>query len=463
MKTQLKFGMFILLAVAISSCKDDDGSNIAFSELSVEENKQVVENSAISAARDFDALKDLSVVDASVSLGIRFDIADPLSSNTGKKSKVTSTIELLAGLETDETGIHELLNELKSPGNLKSDPETIQDVWDEIVGTYTWNFTNENWDYTANPDAIVFHFPSNDNGTSNNAVLTISNYTGVIITSPVNEDYDGDLPASLDMDLTIDGTIVMTYTFAAEYNSDGIPSSIATDLTTEPYKFSIDITNNDKEVSASYKFTKNGDIVMEISGGVEGDFTQENIDNNTVIHTNTWEWTDYVYNEATGGYDEVIRTEVDEWEEVDMEEIAQSGNFKFQLYDISINGIGDIKALVDSMDLIYPENYWNIPGFDEKEATELEVSLLNNNLHMYAVDEEANRKIAEVNAYLVMESYGGSNYDYWVDFRLEFGDGSFVDLETYFEEGFEDFIAEINSMIYDLNSEYGWDIETIDY
>jgi hypothetical protein len=68
-----------------------------------------------------------------------------------------------------------------------------------------------------------------------------------------------------------------------------------------------------------------------------------------------------------------------------------------------------------------------------------------------------------VEAYVVEDNYYGDYYDYWVDFRLKFGDGSYVDMETYFEEGFDDFIAEVNEIIRDLNGEYNWDIEEIDY
>ena len=50
-----------------------------------------------------------------------------------------------------------------------------------------------------------------------------------------------------------------------------------------------------------------------------------------------------------------------------------------------------------------------------------------------------------------------------IDFRLVFGDDSRIDLETYFEEGFNDFIDEVNTLIGELNSDYEWDVEPIEY
>lgn len=250
------------LVVAFSSCKKDD-ENLPFNKLSVEENKALVETSAIEAAQTFDAMKDHDVIDAMVSLGTNLDASDPLSAKPTKKSKVTQTVNTIAGIESGEAGIRDVFAVLAAPVEFTSDdPESIQDVWEELVGTYTWNFVEESWDYEANADAIVFLFPSTTDGTTNNATLTIKDYEGVVIASPIDEEYEGDLPVSLNLDLKIDGSVVLTYTFAVEYNDDGIPSSIASDLTMSPYKFSVDVTNNDEEISATYQFTDDGDIVL---------------------------------------------------------------------------------------------------------------------------------------------------------------------------------------------------------
>jgi hypothetical protein len=467
MKYTLKYLILAMFVVAFASCdkenlNPEDDEKLPFSPLTEEENKELVENSAISVAKNFDELKDQAAIEASVSMVGKLEMANPLDSKMMKKSKVTSVIEVMAGLDLDESSVNDVFQVMGSTSELEDGPETIQEVWDEVVGTYTWNASMEDWDYTANANAIVFKFPSTENGTSNNATLTISDYKGITTTNPLDDEYSGDLPVSIDLNFDVDGTSVLSFMFAVEYNSEGIPTKLAADLTIEAFKFSSDASKNETEVSANYSFTKNDDIIMEIKGNVKGDFTQENIDANTHTHTETYEWTNYVWNEDTQTVEEVTVTETDEWEELDAEEVFNSGSFKFQLYNISISGYGDIKAMGDAYDLIYPDNYWDNQAFDYQAAADAEAAAMNEHLSMFAIDEESENKIADVEAYVAMDT-GDGYTEYYMDFRLVYGDGSLVDLETYFEQGFEDFIAEINGMIDDMNSKFNWDLDHMDY
>jgi len=136
MKITLKPLILIaLVAMIFSSCKKNNNDDvIPFSTKSVEENKQIVENSAIEMAQTFDEMKDVATMDAAVSLGNLLDMADPIDAQSGKKSKVTGTIGVLAGIEKGTNGIHDLFTMMKSAGELSDDPESIQEVWDEIVG-----------------------------------------------------------------------------------------------------------------------------------------------------------------------------------------------------------------------------------------------------------------------------------------------------------------------------------------
>ena len=98
-----------------------------------------------------------------------------------------------------------------------------------------------------------------------------------------------------------------------------------------------------------------------------------------------------------------------------------------------------------------------------ERAAQKEADAINKYMDLRAVNVTLGEKIAEAEAYVVVEMYGDGYYDYWTDIRLKFGDGSYVDFETYFEEGFEDLVGDINDMIAELNSEYEWDLESIDY
>lgn len=446
----------------VSSCDKDDDNNEPekFSQLSVEENKEIVEQSAILMAETAEDMKNLETADVAVSLGNILDSADPFEESIGAVSKVSSTIYVIAGLKSGKSSINDLFTVMKSSGELEEDPETIQEVWDDIKGTYAWNPVTDKWDYTSGGNIAAFQFPSTENGTSNNAVFTISEYAGVVISNPLEEEYDGDLPASLKADLTVDGTELMSLTFAAAYNNEGIPSSVAGDLSIETFSFSVDLTNSDTEVSAMYNMTNGETTVMDMGGSAKGLFTEDNIDNNTVTYTDTWTRTDYQWDEGSQQYIPVEITETDEWDEVDVEEVINSAEAHFQLFNISIKGDVDVKSLVDEIKLIYPDDRPN--DFDEQAASGSEAEAFNKYLDLRVINVAANEKIAEVEAYVVhdVDDYYD---DYYIDFRLVFGDGSPIDLETYFENGFNDFIAEINTLISELNTEYDWDLDEVDY
>lgn len=464
MKTKL--GILAIAAGMIIlgfSCSKDKDEGVPFSTKSVEENKQVVENSAIELAQTMDEMKDIETVDAAVSLGSLLEQADPFGGETMKSSKVSLVVDAVAGLKEGENSIHRLFNAMKANQELAEEPESIQEIWEELVGIYTWDPGVNDWNKVTASDKIQFQFPSTEGGTNNDAKLTVSNYTGVFIANPLDEEYTGDLPVSLNMKLEIGSTAVMTYTFAAQYNADGVPSSVASDLTIEDFSFSIDLTNNSTQISGNYKFKNGTQTIMEIGGGINGDFTQENIDANTETITDTWTWTNWVYNPNTGMYEPVEVTETDEYTEVEAEEIIHRANAKFQIINIALIGTVNIKDMVNEVDALYPEGYWEDPNFDEEEATTKEAAIMNKYLAMYAMDVKSKTKIAQAEAYVVLDDYYPEYPDYYVDMRLKFGDGSLTDMETYFEEGFEDFIAEINSMITELNGKYDWALEPVEY
>jgi hypothetical protein len=455
MKRILNFLTAFLIAAVVFSCNKDNKEPEKFSEKSVEENKAVVEQSAISMVQTMEDMKNLETTDAAVSLGSLLDISDPFGSGK-KKSKISLTVHAIAGLKNGENAIHELFTALKSPAELAEDPKTIQEMWDKLVGTYTWNPGIQDWDITEGGDMVVFEFPSVKDGTVNDAEFKVYDYEGVVISNPIEDEYNGDLPVSLKVDLTVGETILLTYVYSAQYSDDGVPTAVASDLTIETFSLEIDFTSNDTEVSANYKMTHNGETVMDVGGSSKGLFTKENIENNTVTHTDTI--TDWQWNEVTQTYEPVEI--IDEWTELQFEEVAHSASAHFQLYNIIIKGDLNIKGMVDQIDIIYPEQ--EPENFDYEAAANQEAETINKYLNLRALDVAADTKIAEVEAYVVHEV---DEYyeDWYIDFRLKFGDGSYVDFATYFDEGFDDFVAEINSLINDLNGEYNWEIEPIDY
>jgi len=452
-----------ILGIFVISCSNDEDGPEPFSQKSVEENKAVIETSGIELANSVDDLNELSSFEVVVNFAMLLDEADPLENKTKKSSKIAATFEVLSGYKSGERTINDVFRVMKSPMDL-DDPESAQEVWDELVGTYSWNRFTEEWDYTPNASAIVMKFPSEEGGNTNNAELTISNYGSIFRSNPLDEEYTGDLPVSLNMNVKVDGTTLITQTYTAGYNSDGIPESVAADLTIETFKFEVDLTNNDSEVSVNSKLMQGETVLINVGGAVNGDFTGDNIEDATITHTDTWTWTDYVWDEGSQSYIPVEVTETDEWEELDVGQVFHTASARCQVIDIAVKGDVNIKNIWDEYEALYPDDFDWDEDYDDQVYTNQEAHIMNENANLYVVDLKEKTKIADVEAYVVKEyrEYR-DEYNYWIDFRLKFGDGSSVDMETYFEEGFSDFIGEVNSIIFELNSEYDWDLEPLEY
>jgi hypothetical protein len=450
----------LFFAVMISSCKEDKGSGEKFSTQTVEENKGLVEDAGIEFVNTMDDMKSIESVDVIMSLEDVMSSAGSKKSAVLKDSKLISTLVTFTATAKGEKRINELFDAMISSKELEEDPQTIQEFWEENVGTYTWNPELNDWDITEGGDKIIFLFPSSENALTNDASLTIYNYQGIEISNPLDEEYDGDLPVSLNADLKVGTKTLISFVFGASYNDDGVPNAIASDLTIESYKFEIDIANTTKVISVNYRFLAENKVVMDLGASGKGLFTEANYDDNTTTYTDTYLQYDWVYNETTFQWEEKLVEYTDEWEETEFEEILNSANAHFQLFNIAIRGDINVKGLMDQMRLIDADVENEV--IDNEEEAKRRAEQINKYLNLRLVNVTTNEILAKTEAYVVKEV---DEYweDIYVDLRLTFNDGSPIDVETYFDEGFDDFVDEVNGLIYDLNSEYELDIEPIEY
>jgi hypothetical protein len=453
---------FLAMIAVITSCTKKNNNtdpNEKFSTLSVEANKAIVENAGIDFIAVLKRLKDIQTVDVLLNLG---DITSS-SKNTvlTKGSKLLSTFSTFTAAAKGETKMNNLFKSLVSPKELAQDYQSIKEFWDSNVGTYTWNPANNDWTIALGGTTIIMKFPSTDVSTTNDATLTISNYAGIIVNNPIDDNYTGDFPVALNADLKVGTKTLITYVFSAQYNSDGIPSAVASDLTIENYKFEADITNDTKIVSVSYKFLENDVVVMNLSATGKGLFTQANYNANTTTHTETHSYiSDFVWNSSTQQWDPVYSTYTDQWDETEFEEIINSSIVEFRLSNIALRGDCDIKGLTDQIRLIQIDRDNQV--ITSANADSLYTIQINKFLNLKLVNVTSNEIIAKANAYVVKEiNYG--DVDTYINFRLTFKDGSPIDLDTYTNSGFDNFVTELNRLIDDINSEYDLGIETVDY
>ncbi len=440
----------------ILSCDREKDRPEKFSTMTVEENKAAVENTGIDLLGVLERFRATKTFEAA---GNVIEITESGKSKGIKEFTGTglySVIKAVQGAAGRTGQMNDVFAAVK--GCAEEDPESIREFWDENAGTYTWNPSIEDFDTDLGGDKFIIKFPSSDVSTTNDATFTVYNYEGVTISNPLDEEYTGDLPVGLKADLKLGTQTLVTFIFAASYNEDGVPNAIAADLDIEGFKFEVDVSNNTEIVSASYKFLEKDEVIMNMSAKVNGLFTGDNIDDNSVQHTDRWVC-DWVWNPNTQEYEDVYCE--DTWEEVEFEEVAHTANAEFQIMNLAVRGDMDIKNLVDKIRII-EDDYYEDEEIDEETYCDRMAEELNSYVNLRLVKIDNNEIIAKVEAYVIHDT-DWEYEDYDLGFRLTFGEESPIDMETYFEEGFDDFIDSLNDLLEDICNDYDIDYDPIEY
>lgn len=439
---RIKLPLVVLIfSVVFSSCKNDDETDVnpvnipkEFSELSDEENKKNLEDNAIALVNEMNALKSTSGIKASIAFAHFLELSSPLNNESefGRTTKTSSyaLIKALSAYGQSNANAKKVFTAMRST---ERDPETAQEVFDELAGTYTWDKTSEGWKESKGGNKVIFEFPSTENGTNNNAVFTIHSYAGTKTPSnPFDDEYTGDLPTGLAAELKVDGSVVMEYGFKAAYNANGEPTSFETSLALVPFKFTVTLTNNTKEASVNYSLTNNTETLIDMGVGVKGDLTSGGIEN------------------------------------ADGEDFLHSGFAFFQVLNIKLAGDVNIKALIQDIDKIYDDE--GDDDFNDDAATDKVVDSYNKHINLTLFYVEENVKIADTEFYVTekTEEYCWDYYDYemgeWTwecdqdtykseNIRLVFSDGSKMDLDTYTEGSFTDLHDELEKLLDDIEAD----------
>lgn len=456
MKNLSKF-LFLGIAIfMIVSCDRDKDRPEKFSTKTVEENKATVENTGIDLLGVLERMRATKTVEAA---GNVIEITESGKSKGIQEFTGTglySVIKAVQGAAGRTGQVNDVFEAVK--GCAEEDPESISEFWDENVGTYTWNPSISDFDTDLGGDKFIIKFPSSDASSTNDATFTVYNYEGITRSNPLDEEYTGDLPVGLKADLKLGTQTLVTFVFGASYNEDGVPNAIAADLDIEGFKFEVDVTNDTKIVSATYKFLENDKVVMKLTAAVNGLYTGENIDDNTIPQSERYvcDWVEDP--PGSGQYEEIYCT--DEWDEIEFEEIANSANAEFQLMNLAVRGEIDIKKLTDKIRII--EDEYDAEKIDDETYCDRMADEINSFLNLRLVKTDNNEIIAKVEAYVVHET-DWEYEDIYVNFRLTFGEGSPIDMETYFEEGFDDFIDSLNDLLEDICYDYNIDYDRIEY
>lgn len=414
-KKILVIGLFSLSSVTMFSCKDEEPAiapapteytpPTAFSSKTSEENKAQLETNGIDLVNDLSILKNTSGIEALANLSSLFGS----SGDEGmRKSSGGNLLESIRNFRLGHGSSEDVFNSMRLS---EHGAQSLQEVFDENAGTHTWNASINDFDFVSGSGAIVYKFPSTETGSTNNAALTFKDYKGVVIATPI-DDYTGDVPTNLLIELTVDGSKVMDYTFSATYSSTGEPTSVNSKLTVAPFALSVTINNTTDVAGFEYTFSKDGKTLISMGISAKGKF------NDTANTQNP-------------------------------SDVITEGTVHFQFLNIKVSGTVDVVALEKELN---------------ENTTDSEDEIINRHTHLVVYYADSNEKIADTEYYTFTETttityYWDSNgdgidepftetyEDEYGDLRFIFSDGSKVDSETYFESGFDAFKTKIDELI----------------
>ncbi|MBN2275552.1 MAG: hypothetical protein JXR41_16580 [Bacteroidales bacterium] len=448
-------GKILLLFVALLSfiaCEkdkkgDDDPFDAKYSKLSVEDNKENIENAGI------DMVSELSDLEDANAFAVLFHMEELMegSGSAMASNTVLKPAMLLASFYQDKVNTGSVYSSLKSTAE---DPENLTDLWNQIKARYTWNFATESFDSTGSADDLIIEFPGMASDVSNTATLTIGDLEVFEVTDP-REDWPEELaemPEGIEMELTYSGDVLMTAQFSASYKSDGMPAEVSAVLTIEDFKFGFNAKHTPyTNASVTFNLKRGSKLLTEIHFDGQGDWSEESIEENVITYADTQYYEYYDYELGTWVETDIIEY-VDEDTEIEIEEIIQNANAHLIFMNIKVAGKVNFKALGDAISELEEDE-----TLTQREASDALVEVINENAQLVVVYTDDNKKIADAEAY-TYNDYG----DYYPMIRFVFADESKVDATTYVQQELQSFIDELNAFISEINADYGVEIEPVD-
>jgi hypothetical protein len=144
-------------------------------------------------------------------------------------------------------------------------------------GVYRFNFVIDDFELVQNSTTkLEIMFPADEDAyysQQNNAELLIDNLTYKTITYTetywdeweqtwITETYEEVIPLSASVSLKIDGSILMTMTYAATYDNNGFPTSMTAGMTMAPYEFTMSFSGSGTNFTTTLSFKESGNVVM---------------------------------------------------------------------------------------------------------------------------------------------------------------------------------------------------------
>ncbi len=396
MKTKLLLAA-IAFSLVFSECKksnndkpaSEDPFKLGYSNLTVEQHKKDLESSGMDFMNKVNTLPNEKFIKVMKHLNqLELEL----------ESKSTSSLMGIAESASNKN----IAKILEAATN--NDTQKLSDNY----GIYTYNSNTEEWKKTPSSNKLEINFPALENGTVNNAKITMS-YVMSNITTTI-DDEKLELPKSSSAALVVDGVEEMKITSAHEYKADGTPTKTDINLKMGSFTMAFNLVNSTEVLTNSFSLSKGTETLFSF--------------NSTAIGT---------LNVGTADGTQ------------DAADVVKNANANFEIMNIKFAGIFDIKGFSDEQ-----KGYENLES--EQERNQKEVEGLNKFSQFVAINKTTNSIIAKTEFVTVSDEYCytdwytnqqicNTSYDW--EPRLVFKDGSKLSFEAFKENGFAKLIKEI--------------------
>lgn len=409
----MKKSLLLLLtgvSFLFTACKSelDLDTELKFSKLSVEEQKQKVEDNGIEFVTAMEGMQDTK---AMIAVDEFLSVANGSGSYAPLKKLKYDLVSRNAQVFTNFD------KQLRAAA-----------VESEMWGEWTWNFSTEELDLVKElNNKSIIHFPASSSSKTNNGLITIVYEESTTEVPETGEMY----PSKITFVMEVDNKEVMSAEYNGTYYADGSPKAVTQKFDLEDYSWTAEISNNQKKASESYEFKKGSKTLLKSEAVVEGTLKADEI-------------------QSAG-------------ENGTPENVVNSFAVYFQMMDIAVKGgTTDFKAMVKELKAVNTD-------LGQEKYMKATADIINKYMVAYAFFVDDNRKFADIEFYVYEDSYSYQTYeynyetnqyelvtvsgkDYYLQPRMIMSDGSKVDIEEYVESGFEDLLDQIE----DLTNDYDY-------
>lgn len=392
-----------------TACKSelDLDKELKFSKLTVEEQKQKVEDNGIEFVNAMEGMQNTKAMIA---------VDEFISMSNGSAANAP-----LKRLKSD------LVNRNAKAFTNFDKQLRVAAVESSLWGERKWNSAEGEWELVKElENKAIIHFPASSSSKTNNCLITITYKESTVEVPETGEMY----PSEITFVMEVDSKEVMSAEYKGTYYADGSPKEVTQKFDLDTYRWTAQISNNQKKASESYEFKKGTKTLLKSEAAVEGTLKVDDIQ--TSVNDESPE--DAINNFAV----------------------------YFQVMDLAIKGgTKDFKPMITELKAIDSD-------LSSEDYAKEEAKILNKYLVIYAYFVDDNRKFADVEFYVYEDIYTYQTYqynnqtyqydlvtvsetNYYLQPRMIMSDGSKVDVEEYVQNGFDDLLDQIEDLANDYD------------